>query len=220
MRNCSLKIFTVAAMLLTGGMASAQIPVEVFSGNKKSTLDILFFKYFRNKEGNTSKFLFFNRNRLSVDYKMTTVSDLPQFGFTEAISYNHGILKGVAPVLVAQVFNTGVFSKTGFQYAKGSADWMLFTWVVTEMKRKPGIDVFFLGRLTPKVSKRMRLFSQLELVNSLPTLSINKYSFTQRVRLGLKLNELQFGAATDVTSFGRTSFNTMNNVGVFFRYEY
>ena len=80
--------------------AKAQIPVEIFAGHERTTVDIMFFKYFKNNQGENSRWLFFNRNRASVDYRMTKTSYLPQFGFTEAISYNHEKLKGFAPVIL------------------------------------------------------------------------------------------------------------------------
>ena len=106
------------AMLLFRGIAFAQIPVEVFAGHKKATADIMFFKFIKNKEGHNSKFLFFNRNRASIDYAMTKTTNLPQFGFTEAISYNHEKLKGFAPVVVGSILNRGIYPKAGIQFAK------------------------------------------------------------------------------------------------------
>lgn len=55
----SIKIFSlVTVMLLFSGIAVAQIPVEVFGGDKKATLGIMFFKYFKTKEAKNSKFNF------------------------------------------------------------------------------------------------------------------------------------------------------------------
>lgn len=213
-------IILSTAMLLIGGMAVAQIPVEVLGGNKKATLDILFFKYFKNNTGNNSRFLLFNRNRASVDYRMTSKTNLPQFGFTEAISYNHEKLKGFAPVLVGQIFNSGAYAKAGFQYVRIRRDFTLFSWLVCETKKEPNIDYFFLGRYTPRITEKLNLFSQLELVNAFPTISIKNFSFTQRIRLGVKLREFQFGFAADISEIGRTKLSTNNNLGGFLRYEY
>ncbi|MFM7855752.1 MAG: hypothetical protein ACKO96_28470, partial [Flammeovirgaceae bacterium] len=115
----------------------SQIVVEGFVGDQKTTADILFFKYFKNKEGNNSTFLFFNRNRASMDYRQTSNAYLPQFGFTEAVSYNHPALKGFAPVAVVQIFNTGTFPKIGVQYFHQKKHFMFFTWAVIETMQKP-----------------------------------------------------------------------------------
>jgi hypothetical protein len=86
-------------------IGQAQIPVEILGGDKKVSFDLMFFQFFKNKAGHHSKFLFFSRERAVIDYKQTITSNLPQFGFTEAISYNHPQLKGFAPVVVGQILN-------------------------------------------------------------------------------------------------------------------
>lgn len=208
------------ATLLFRGVAFAQIPVEVFAGHKKTTVDIMFFKFIKNKEGHNSKFLFFNRNRASIDYAMTETTNLPQFGFTEAISYNNEKLKGFAPVAVVQILNRGVYPKAGIQYAKISKDYTFFSWVVAETLNEPNVDFFFLARYTPKLTDKLNLFSQIELVNTFPTIDEKYFTFTQRFRLGLKLKEFQFGAGLDLTQFGRNDFIKNENLGGFFRYEF
>jgi hypothetical protein len=213
-------LFVVIAMLLFRCIAFAQIPVEFFAGHKKATVDIMFFKYFKNKDGLNSKFLFFNRNRASIDYKMTETTNLPQFGFTEAISYNPEKLKGFAPVVVASVLNRGVYPKAGIQFAKVKKDYTIFSWIVSETLNEPNIDFFFLARYTPKLSDKLNLFSQIELVNIFPTVEQNNFSFTQRFRLGLKIKEFQFGAGLDLSQLGRNDFTKSENFGGFLRYEF
>lgn len=208
------------AMLLYRGIVFAQIPVEVFVGHKKATADIMFFKFLKNKERNNSKFLFFNRNRASIDYAMTKTTDLPQFGFTEAISYNHENLKGFAPVAVVSILNRGVFPKAGIQFAKIKKEYTIFSWLVTETLKEPNIDFFLLARYTPKLTEKLNLFSQVELVNAFPTVAQNTFSFTQRFRLGLKVKEFQFGAGLDLSQLGREDFITTENFGGFLRYEF
>ena len=212
--------FVLIAMLLIRSVAVAQIPVEVFGGHKKTTLDIMFFKYFKVKSGNNSNFLFFNRNRASIDYQMTSTTFLPQFGFTEAISFNHPKLKGISPVAVGQLVGTGVYTKAGFQFAYLKKDILIFTWLVSETKRDPTIDIFFLGRFTPKINEKLTLFSQLELVNVAPIVKQKNYAFTQRIRLGLKMKAFQFGIGVDFTQSGRASSSKNENLGVFSRYEF
>ena len=217
----NLKGLAIAlAMLLLSGIAFAQTPVEVFVGHKKATFDVMFFKFFKNKEGQNSKFLFFNRNRASIDYAMTKTSNLPQFGFTEAISYNHPKLKGFAPVAVVNVLSRGVYPKAGIQFAKIKKDYTIFTWAVAETLKEPTIDYFFLGRYTPKLTQKLNLFTQIELVNAFPTTQQNNYSFTQRFRLGLKHKEIQWGIGLDLSEIGRNDFIKTQNLGVFLRNEF
>jgi len=151
---------------------------------------------------------------------MTKTSNLPQFGFTEAFSYNHQKLKGFAPVVVASILNRGVYSKAGVQFAKIKKNLTIFSWVVSETLKNPTIDFFFLGRYCPKLTEKLHLFSQIEVINGFPTNKQNNYSFTQRFRLGLKIKEIQFGTGLDISQFGRMDFSRTENVGLFFRYEF
>lgn len=207
-------------MLLSRGMAVAQIPFEIFGGDKKTTIDLMFFRYFKKKNGTNSAVLFFNRNRTSIDYTMTTSSNLPQFGITEAISYNHPKWKGFAPVLVGQVFGSGMFLKSGIQFAYIKNELTLFTWLVSELEKEASFDYFFLGRYTPPLVKNLRLFSQVELVNTFPTAKSKNYSFTQRIRLGLKKKSYQWGIGVDLVALGRDNFATSQNTGIFLRHEF
>lgn len=213
-------IIPITAVLLFRGMAVAQIPVELFAGHKKVTLDILFFRYFKNNRGGHSRFLFFNRNRAGIEYKMTSAGNMPQFGFTEAVSYHPEKWKGFAPVLVGQLFNSGFYVKAGMQYARIKKDITLFSWLVMETRKNPGIDLFFLGRYTPGITEKLNLFSQLEIINTLPTSGQKNYSFTQRIRLGIQYKSFQWGAAADFSASGKSHLNTSNNIGGFLRYEY
>lgn len=198
----------------------AQIPVEIFAGHERTTVDIMFFKYFKNKEGESSRWLFFNRNRASIEYRMTETTYLPQFGFTEAISYNHGKLKGFAPVIVVQVLSRGVFPKGGIQYAHISKNMTLFTWVVLETLKKPDLDYFLLFRYTPKLKAKVNLFTQVESVNTFPTGGSENFRFTQRVRLGIQLKTYQFGAGADFNQTGNTTVTHIYNIGSFIRHEF
>ncbi|MFN8360430.1 MAG: hypothetical protein U0264_11000 [Candidatus Kapaibacterium sp.] len=206
---------------LWGNSTLAQsIPVEVMVGDQKSTLDIMFFSYFKNKDTSNSEFLFFNRNRASVDYKMTDTSYVPQFGFTEALSYTTSSLGGFAPVAVVQLVNTGIFPKIGIQYVKSTPNIVLFGWTVIEATKNPTLDVFVLSRYTPYLRDGMNLYAQVELLANIPTGIKNKYNFVQRMRMGVKLREFQFGIAGDFVENGRTTYTSSTNLGVFLRYEF
>lgn len=210
----------LAAIFLFRIVASTQIPVEYFVGHKKSTVDFMFFKYFKNKAGHASKFLFFNRNRTSIDYSQTETTNLPQFGCTEAISYNNKRLKGFAPVFVVSVLNQGVFPKLGIQYAKINNNLTVFSWLVAEMATLGHVDLFLLARYTPRFSEHIDLFFQLELLQTFPTCIENNFSFTQRFRIGLKLKEFQVGLGLDLFQTGRKYFTKTENLGAFLRHEF
>lgn len=101
--------------LVTGLTAAGQLPVEVLVGHERTTADMLWFRPFRDSAGNATRFLFFGRNRASVDYNNQT-----RFGTTLAVSYN--LSSGVGLVLTGQFFNDGFFPKAGIQYYQKSKD--------------------------------------------------------------------------------------------------
>lgn len=211
--------FTVIASLIFMSGVMAQIPVEVFAGDKKTSFDLMFFKFVKNKEVN-SKFLFFNRNRVNLDYRQTSTTYLPVFGFTEAVSYNHPKLKGFAPVMVAQINNYGIYPKVGIQYFHRKNVFTFFSWVVCETLKDPNIDLFVLTRYEPKLTEQLNLFTQLELVNAFPTESNANYNLFQRIRVGLKIKEWQFGAGADFNQLGNKTFINTTNIGGFLRHEF
>lgn len=155
-----------------------------------------------------------------MDYRMTTTRFLPQFGFTEAISYNHEKLKGFAPVLVGQIFSSGVFPKAGIQYAYLHAAITVFTWIVCETMNSPNLDYFLLFRFTPKLSETVRLFTQVESISVFPVASADNFSFTQRFRVGIQRYGYQVGVGADFSQNGNTTFINLNNLGGFIRHEF
>lgn len=217
----SLRIIFLSAILLHAtSMTFGQIPVEVFAGHQKMTLDVMFFRNFKNVSGEKTRWLFFNRNRASVDYRMTQSTFLPQFGCTEAVSYNHKNLWGFAPVGVVQVFGNGIFPKAGIQYVLMGGPFTLFTWLVSETRKSPDFDYFLLFRCIPKINDRMKLFLQVESVNTLPSSSFKNFNFTQRLRFGLQKGSAQYGLGVDFNQSGRAYFKQSNNAGLFVRYEF
>ncbi len=214
------KVVGFMIFFLNGSESFSQTPVEVFGGHKKVTVDILFFKYFQHHKNENSKFLFFNRTRASIDYRQTSSTFLPTFGFTQAISYNLHKLKGFAPVAVVQIFQSGVFPKVGIQYFHHKNSFTFFSWLVAETMSNPYIDFFILTRFEPRLSDKLNIFAQLELVNAFPTEAEANYSFIQRLRLGLKIRIWQFGLGADFNESGIASFTNTNNLGVFLRHEF
>jgi hypothetical protein len=215
-----LKKIILMLILFVSVRTSAQIPVEIFGGNERTTFDMMYFKYTRKRSGENSRFLFFNRNRVSVDYRMTSSEYLPSFGTTGAISYNAPLLKGMAPVVVTQVFNSGVLLKAGVQYAYQKKGLTIFSWLVAETMSDPTVDFFFLGRYTPRLTEKTDLFLQAETINAFATSSAKNNSFVQRIRIGLKLSYWQFGVGIDLSQAGKKDLTANSNAGLFLRHEF
>ncbi len=190
----------------------AQIPVEAFFGNERTTADVLWFRYFKNAEDQPSKFLFFNRSRASVDYSNQTA-----FGLTNAVSYN--FKSGLGLVAVAQFFGNGFFPKAGIQYYTRKKNWTIFTWMVSETWSKPSFDWFVLSRFEPALNENLKLFAQFETLSV--TNNQGQYQFTQRVRIGVGFKPAwQIGLGGDFQQIKSENRIQTHNLGLFLRKEF
>ena len=187
--------------------------VESYAGHGRMGIDIMWFNNFKTVKEEKSPFLYFSRNRASVDYKNSTTA----FGSTNAISYN--LKSGFGIVAVASFLNAGLTPKAGIQFFKAKGNFMFFGWLVSDLNQHPNIDLFGLFRYQPVLQDQLKLFSQIEVF---PVYSINKESWnlTQRIRLGLKFKNWVFGSMADFNQFGQISFTKSYNLGGFLRYEF
>lgn len=195
-----------------GSTANAQ-SVEYFAGNERTGADLMWFKNFLNKQDTKTSFLFFSRNRVSVDYH-----DSPgAFGSTNAISYNFN--NGIGIVSVASFLNTGFTPKTGIQYFRQKNAWLFFGWIVSDLEKAGNADLFGMLRYQPKINDHWQVFTQLELFPVL-TPSSGYWNVTQRVRLGLKHHRLAGGFMLDLNQQGKNQWTNTHNTGGFLRYEF
>lgn len=207
----------ILCLLSFSFVTPAQIQVEVFGGEKRATIDLMFFKFFENRSGEKSKWFFFNRNRAGSEYE---AGSQPQFGFTEAVSWNHPSLKGVAPVSVVQLFNNGTFARAGIQYALLKKNLTLFSWMVCETASDPQLDLFALIRYTPVMKGDWNWFLQMETLNTIQINLEESLNLTQRIRIGVKLKQWQVGAGLDLSQQERSDFLINRNTGIFVRHEF
>lgn len=215
-------LLAVAFLVMTGAALelSGQIPVELFSGYKRTTVDIMFFRFIPNKERQSSRWLFFNRNRASLDYRMTSNEFLPQFGFTEAVSWNHPRLKGFAPVGNVQLLNTGITPKAGVQYAAQLEHLTVFTWLVITVDKTQRADHFALVRFRYPIGAKLELYEQYESIFTINFSSLEEQNWTQRLRSGVSWNQWQLGLGTDFVFSGTGMSNRFYNAGLFLRHEF
>ncbi len=208
------------APLLAGPVRAQN--VELLVGHQRATQDVMFFTFFElpaRGEGQPSRsdLLVFFRARAGVGYQ--AADSAPQFGLTSALSWNPAVLHGFAPVLVGQVFNKGPVAKAGIQYARVSRQLTVFSWVVSELKRTPSVDVFALGRWLHPLGELLALVFHVEALASFPTSAEQPFAFTERVRVGLQVHRVQLGPGLDVGHVGRGDFSHTLNVGGFVRVE-
>jgi hypothetical protein len=213
-------LICLMAILFQQSIAFGQLPMELFIGDKKTSLDILFFKNFKKNGSQNSRFLFFNRNRISISYPLKNAQNLPQFGSTNAISFNHTKLNGLAPVFVVQGLNTGIFGKIGIQFVKLNPHILLFSWIVVELKANPNLDIYGLYRYTPIIKENIQLFTQIESINTFNSNKNLAQMFIQRARIGVQKKQTQVGVGIDLSEIGRSNYTTISNVGFFVRYDF
>ncbi len=214
------RIVLVVLVWVIAGNAKAQTPFEVFAGNKKASVDVLFFKWFKNHNEKNTPWLLFNRSRGVMDYEQTTTQNLPQMGIVNAISYNLPQLKGVAPVINATILNRGVLGRVGVQFYKRKNAITLFTWLVYDIVDNSAVDFYVLTRFEPKLADKWSIFSQMELINAFSTEANGTNAHIQRIRLGLKRNLWQFGLGADNSQINNSDFFMNNNAGIFIRHEF
>ncbi len=209
--NCKMAGIALAAMLV-GNLGFTQ-SVETYAGNNRTGIDIMWFKKTKNLQDQPTAFLFFSRNRASIDYENSPTV----FGSTNAVSYN--FKNGLGVVAVAQFLTAGITPKAGIQYYRQKGNFMFFGWLVADIKSKGAVDLFGLFRYQPGINKHWKIFSQLEIFPVYnPKLKI--WNLTQRVRLGAKYNSWAAGLMTDLNETGKTNFIVTENIGGFLRYEF
>ena len=91
--------------------------MEPFGGYEKASVDIMRFRFFKNRNRANSPWLFFNRNRASVDYRINVAEGafLPQFGFQRRFQCGAGtdLDQSESPIFVWG-FNIGGFVRQQF----------------------------------------------------------------------------------------------------------
>jgi hypothetical protein len=212
----------VSLLLVVRATPARAQAVELFAGDDAATVDVMFFNYFKDAAGQPSPVLLFHRSRVLVNYDIDSSSrrHLPQFGMTNAVSYNPEALRGFAPVVALSITTSTAASKVGLQYARVRPTHTLFGWVVSETHARPAIDVFLLGRYVHPITPTVGLFTQLESVSVLPAEADARASFTVRSRLGIDVARWQFGVGADVRRSTGAASAAPANVGIFTRYAF
>lgn len=197
-----------------------KLPIELFAGHEKTTVDLTYFRHVKTKEDRNTRWLFFNRDRISVAYEKTGGQYQPKFAMTFAMSYNPHTWNGVAPVAVVTATNHGLHPKLGMQYYTVRKDFVFFIWTIVETMEEPDLEIFLLTRYTPPLGGRLKLYLQGESGNRFPLHDEVNYSHFQRARVGLVTGRLQWGLGADFEQSGYRTFSRSRNIGGFLRYEF
>ena len=222
MRTLIRPVGLVSLLLLAEVVPAGAQSVEIFAGDDAATADVMFFNYFNDTHAHPSPILLFHRSRALVDYDIDAPNrkNLPQFGMTNAVSYNPKSWRGFAPVAAVSISSTAVAAKVGLQYARVRPTSTVFGWVVSQTHARPAIDIFMLGRYVHPLTSALHLFTQIESVSVRPTDPAAVAAFTVRSRLGLDVARWQFGVGADVRRTTGIDSTTTANIGVFSRHAF
>lgn len=186
---------------------------EIYIAHKRTGIDLMWFKNFKNKNGTNTPFLFFSRTRASVDYHNSQTA----FGSTNAISFN--FKNGIGIVTATSFINSGLIQKAGVQLFKQKNDFMFFGWLVADINDKSNLDLFGLLRYSPKIHGLWSGFGQFELFTVYnPTSDVK--NITQRLRVGIKHHLWVLGLMMDFNHVGVSELHFTQNTGGFLRYEF
>lgn len=212
MKHSFILMLFIMAFLFNGSCTMAQ-SVEAYAGHQRTGVDLMWFRYVRKEQGENTRFLFFSRNRASIDYQ----NEAALLGSVNAISYNFN--NGIGMVGVGTFTADGFTPKAGIQLFKQQGDFMFFGWLVAETTHHPGIDLFGLFRYQPTISEHWKLFLQVELFPVWNTLT-GHWNITERCRIGPKFRQWSGGLMLDGNQSGRQDWFFMNNAGGFLRYDF
>lgn len=177
--------------------------VEVFAGNDNTQGDIQWLKEFRSG----SRFLFFNRNRFTVDYENKTTY------FISGITA-YELKSGVGIANEINISTAGMMPKMGFQFLSASSTRTIYAFVNAGYLNELLYGLFCFARFEPMLSTNVRLYMQLEIVNS--SSATGNQFLAQRPRLGIIIKQTQFGLAGDFKHSGE-DFQFASNLGIFAR---
>jgi hypothetical protein len=204
-------VFLIATFLMKN-VAICQ-SVEVYIGDKRAGVDLMWFKNFENKNGENTPFIFFSRNRASTDYQNAPT----MFGSLNAVSYN--LKNGFGVVAVASLLNEGFVPKAGGQFYKNKGNFTFFGWFVADLEKEGGLDLFGLFRYQPTINKAWKGFGQLELFSVFyPTADL--WNVTQRLRLGARYHDWAGGLMMDFNQLGKDNFIKTSNIGGFLKCDF
>jgi len=165
-------------------------------------------RHFRAEPGSDGgRWSIFSRTRATVDYDNNT--DL----FTGAY-LNYTTTSGIGGSLIGKIGRAGGGADAGVHYLKISKDWTNFALVSAGLKDRLEYSWFSISRYIPNLTPRTKLYTSLELFSLFR--QGNHLASVQRLRLGLQIGQVEFGAALNFSEVG-TEWSGSKNLGGFLR---
>lgn len=212
------RVWSLLISLFLAFALQAQVPFEHMIGTENASFDVLFAKPLKMKAGDNSPFGLFTRNRVEFP-SFTDKQNAPFFLSLNILSFNLKWTGNLNPVLQAQVDNFGFTLKTGLQWLHIAEKHFFLIIATYDFYTRPLIDNFLVYRWFPRLSSKLQGFLQFEMVNLVP-LREGVNVLKQRLKLGRKKGEWQYGLGLDHNLIGVSQLQSSLNPGVFLRYEF
>jgi hypothetical protein len=193
--------------LFTGSLHAQPMPVELMAGSRYATIIVVADKKFTQ----SSKLGFFHINTIQVDYRVKVKNDFMMQDLLYFEPIKHFRITGGA--FYGQ---PGFIPTVGLQYVKGGKDLFIIIAPRINLQKDLKYDLFSILQYTPKLNDKIKLYSRLQFLNLFSS-STNIKSY-QWIRVGMEINEIQFGLAADFNEFGPHPKVT-HNFGLFIRKE-
>jgi hypothetical protein len=198
----------IILLFMTGILMEAQpIPIELMIGHKYGSVNLAFNRNF----SQTSRLGFFHMNTVQFDFKNADKNSFIIQDLIYVETYkNLRVAGGVA-------YSKGGFDPTaGLQYVYSGKRFLFLCAPRINIESNPSYDIMTILQYKPDINDRVKLFTQLQLLNIFDSGgNIRSY---QWMRLGLEIKGIQFGLAANLDEYGAHP-TVESNLGIFIRKE-
>lgn len=177
--------------------------LEVMVGHERIFTDIQWFK----PVDADRRVSVFSRTRATVDYNNNTNL------FTGAY-LNYTLHTGVGASVIGKAGAAGAGVDAGIHFLKITPAFTTFVLVSAGLKNRLEYSWFSISRYTPKISDKCKLYTSLELFSLFQP--GDHLASVQRIRVGLRISQTEFGAAANLSETGN-KWLTSENFGGFVR---
>lgn len=191
---------------------SPPVPAEVFAGDKRIAIQVLFNKKFSPK----SRFSFFNVSMSTADYS----NNASENEFTTISSLKFEVLKGLAVTAGANINSAnGLQPSAGFQYIFSKKNILAIVSPVIYFKPTTNFETFLLFVYRPAISRQLNLYTRLQALYNY-NLQVDSHDRSYMyARLGLGYRNFAFGLGTNLDRYGPMKY-LKENYGVFIQVEF
>lgn len=206
----NLSIIITSGILFVNTLVSFSqpIPVEVIYSNKDYRYQQFFFKELKA----SSHFCFFHTSSLySFHDKERTTEMMSQSYVTYKLGKSLTALVGSFYASIP-----GFKASMSLQYRLAHRDLVVLLAPRIDLQENPSYELLTLAEYRPAISKRLKIYSRLQMLSNY-THTIHNRSY-QNLRVGVGSRKTQGGFALNYDQYGSEK-NTVLSMGIFLRHE-